>query len=729
MNDAIGSPIQPPAIGSPIQPPAIGSPIQPPVRSSFPIHFRLEDSDGNNAIYITEDDAEDRHLVIVLTNRSGEPIRLGPVGPHFELRFRKGVLSEKTLERLPSGVLAAEPDWTVTRDDYAEELALKFTCKNPKSAGDGGVLKPEGPLSSLSLALKHITADPTGGVYTTQVGFSPRQLFYGETDGKVLVTGFRTQRLHVLSHLGKPHIPLHVGLVDDKIDGAVARQTLLNDGATINCLCVRITNLQQNQPLKLNPQGSRTPTTLTLTIPTGEESQPWAMMSSDDAKKIFPILRDAKQIPPTTNKTGWEPMEKGDRKLGGGTAYVFKFVPSSKTTELVANQSFDVLLTNIKTKAAPGQATLLVEYGNFPGYWSGRFDIPVHKAPLLFSGTNVGILTPDPTSPLSITSNTNVSAFYVKQAGTGAAASFVGRVGINEGGASNRDDAPTFYVKQAGKGAAASFVGKVEVTSTDPASPTVRIDAESGDNALSVKQRSGGRAAHFEGPVKIINAAAPSGQAGLNIDIVETNNAPALVVRSKNPYGAGYFVGRVYIGDREPDKGVLTFDNSLYIEPIGQGTPLIVSSAGPSSDAAVFHGNVIVDGTLETGHVSVGGRLNARLPNWVSKWQQDHSNTYHTTEFPHGLGYLPAVVMLYFSPTDPATKVYPVCWQLYGSNVANWNPNPTAVEVTTEKVVLHIAGGGDLYLLNLLDTTAKTGGPYVHHKQGYWRVVLFGRQE
>ena len=676
---------------------AIGSPIQPPVRGSFSIEFRLEDSDGNNAIYITGDAAEERHLVIVLTNQSGEQIRLGPVGPHFELRFRKGVLSEKTLELLPSGVLAAEPDWTVTRDDYAEELALKFTCKNPKSAGDGGVLKPEGPLSSLSLALKHITADPTGGVYTTQVGFSPRQLFYGETDGKVLVTGFRTQRLHVLSHLGKPHIPLHVGLVDAVVDSVVARQTLLNDGATINCLCLRITNLQSDQPLKLNPQGSRSPTTLTLTIPTGGESQPWAMMSHQDALKIEP-------------KTNWKPLgNAAGRELGGGTAVVFKFVPT--TTELEKHQSFDILLPNITTKAAPGQATLLVEYGNFPGYWSGHFDVPVHKAPLLFSGTNVGILTPNPTSPLSITSNTDTPTFYVKQAGKGAAASFVGRVGINEGGASNTDDAPTFYVKQAGKGAAASFVGRVEVTSTDPASPTVRIDAQSGDNALSVKQRSGGRAAHFEGPVKIINAAMPSGQAGLNIDIVETNNAPALVVRSKNPYGAGYFVGRVYIGDRKPEEGVLIFDNSLYIDAIGNGTTLYVS-AGPSSEAAHFRGNVSVDGTLTA------------VPSWVSKWEHDHSTTHHPKEFTHNLQYLPAVVMLYFSPTDPPTKVYSVGWHLKQFD-PNWNSNPTAVEVTTTKVVLHIAGGDNLYLLNLFDTT---GAGYVHYKEGCWRVVLFGKQ-
>ena len=396
---------------------ATGSPTQPAVRSSFPIEFRLEDNEGNNAIYITQDVAEDRHLVIVLTNRSGESIQLGPAGPHFELRFRNGVLSPTTLELLASGagskVLAAEPSWTVARQDYAEELALKFTWTKPKSAGADPVLAPGG---SLSLALKHITADPNHGVYTTQVGFSPLQLVYG--DG-VLVTGFRTQRLHVLSHLGKPLIPLHVGLVDDKVDGVVARQTLLNDGATVNCLCLRITNLQSTQPLKLNSKDSETPTTLTLTIPTGEESQPWAMMSSDDAKKILP----------TTNNTGWEPLEKGDGKLGGGTAYVFKFVPSIRTTKL--DQSFDILLTNVTTKAAAGQATLLVEYGNFPGYWSGRFDIPVHKGPLLFSGTNVGILTPDPTSPLSITSNTDAPTLYVKQAGAGRAAHFEGPVQIS----------------------------------------------------------------------------------------------------------------------------------------------------------------------------------------------------------------------------------------------------------------------------------------------------------
>src|SRR5262249_20517838 len=150
------------------------------------------------------------------------------------------------------------------------------TCTDPgrfrseSDAGAGGALAPGG---SLSLSLKQITADPAGGVRATQVGFSPLQLFYG--DG-VAVTGFRRQQLHVLSRLGKPHIPRHVGLIDGKFDGEAARQTILNDAS--NCLCLRITNLQ-SQPLKLNPEDSKTPTTITLTIPTADEGQAWALMS------------------------------------------------------------------------------------------------------------------------------------------------------------------------------------------------------------------------------------------------------------------------------------------------------------------------------------------------------------------------------------------------------------------------------------------------------------------
>lgn len=648
-----------------------------PARSSFPMDFRLEDGNGNPAIYITADPAEEHHLLLVLTNRSAQPIMFGPAGPHFELRFRKGTLSSKTLDLLKSGaektVLAADPGWKFEFQDHAEDCSLNFTCSNPATLRSG---------DSITLALQQVSADPAGGVRVTQVAFAPRQLFYG--DG-IAVTGFRRQQLHVLSHLGKPHIPLHAALVDALVGDSAARQTILNDDVTPNCLCLRFTNVHQTQALKFNPEGSGTPTTLTVTIPTGDEKKhAWVVTSCKKAKDIDP------------EKSDWKHVNASERDFGVGRARVFNFVPIA--AELGPNKSFDIVLKNIKSDAASGQATLLVEYGNIPGYWSGRFDVQVHKTPLMFSGKCVGVGTQIPASPLSVASNTDVPAFYVKQDGAGVAAKFAGRVEIG-----SASETSAFYVKQTGAGAAASFAGRVEITGVTESRPALAVHAASQGIALDVRQVQGGDAGFFDGPVRII----PGRSVGKNALAIETFQgfkAAALMVRSRGGNNAGYFVGRVYIGPRGPEIGENYSQDStesLYIE----------------------------------GGVTVGGRLTARefVPNYVSEWKRDDNSTTHVTHFAHQLGYVPAFVMLYFAPPsagdaehrERAGPIYPVIWNWHNE----WSGNPITVELTSSEILLHIYKGQPLHgVWNASIGATDESRAWTKYTQGYWRVIAFGKQ-
>ena len=98
------------------------------------------------------------------------------------------------------------------------------------------------------------------------------------------------------------------------------------------------------------------------------------------------------------------------------------------------------------------------------------------------------------------------------------------------------------------------------------------------------------------------------------------------------------------------------------MEAFSAAAALNVRALQQDLQAARFWGGVTIEGggvSIEgsvsiEGDVSITGKLAGHFaPNFVSEWTWDHSAEEHTTTIIHKLGYLPALVMLYFSPPLP----------------------------------------------------------------------------
>ena len=79
----------------------------PAFRRGHPIGFSLTDKNENYVLYIGDDPRDDNQLNLELRNTSAEAINFRRLGEqasrenhHFELVFRNGVLSDKTLKKL-----------------------------------------------------------------------------------------------------------------------------------------------------------------------------------------------------------------------------------------------------------------------------------------------------------------------------------------------------------------------------------------------------------------------------------------------------------------------------------------------------------------------------------------------------------------------------------------------------------------------------------------------------
>jgi hypothetical protein len=333
------------------------SPAAPVDRASYPIGFALRDDDGLAVLVITDEPAE-QHAHLDITNTSGVDISLDAPGGaasadrhHFEVRFRPGVLSSVSEQRLR---LAEQDGWSATPPQRLADgtVSVFLLC------GAGLDLRAD---TTVRLRLLEISADGTGGARGTQVELRMRGLTYA--DGTPVVDT-KLCHLDLVNQRGRKYVPLHVGFVGG--------HTVLNDGRTANTLVLRITNAS-TAPLPLNSAGSAAPSKFVISFDTGRN---WGLTTTDALQAATIDAIDGERL----DEADWD-VAPG-RQLGKELAWTLTHHKDDAT--LAAGQVIQVRIGNIVTALPAGDTNLYLRYENIPGYWDGQFICTVEKAPLRY---------------------------------------------------------------------------------------------------------------------------------------------------------------------------------------------------------------------------------------------------------------------------------------------------------------------------------------------------------
>lgn len=355
----------------------------PAYRMGHPIDFSLLDEHQNYVLYISDDPKASHALNLELRNTATQSIQLQPgTGTqaafdnyHFELVFRQGVLSTKTLTTLRdnrtsllkdptewdiavnqaqfAGAIQAQTDASAASvNRAAQTLSLYLLYK-----GSDRIFTPADPRV---VALQNISAAASTGIRGTQVELRLKHLVYVDDVNSATpspITGTRVQQLQITNQSGRQLIPLHVGFVGSN--------RILNDGSSSNTLKLRVTNTSKEA---LSLQGGQ----FILSFDLGSMETEWAIATStDELKKAgLSIKANTISIPDVT----------GDQARSAEWIIEKEKLPLQT---LAPQQYFEINLSGIKTSHPTGHTNLYIQY-RIPGYWDGQFVCVMEKAPLLF---------------------------------------------------------------------------------------------------------------------------------------------------------------------------------------------------------------------------------------------------------------------------------------------------------------------------------------------------------
>jgi len=340
-------------------------------RKSYPIKFSLYDNKNDQNVLYLDNDVGAHACRVEIVNTSQQNIELSPLSGttasadyhHFELKFRPGTLSTASLDQ----ITLPENGWDMSHPPQSDQsVSLYFLSTNSQ------VISPE---DRIQLTLQNVKLDASGGARGTRVELKYQNLKYQGADE--LLEGFREEHLGIVDHRGKKDIPLHVG--------SVGSNTILNDGSSQNALTLRMTNLLKESPLPLSSQSKFI---FAFESQAEGEKKEWALGTVSQVENI--------SINPQNNNT-WQ-----IRKEGQGQSVEWILTPQQSKTELSANEVVQIEISNIISSLSSGYANLYVRYENIPGYWDGKFVVPIEKSPLLYRDFKVGINTSHPSAILDI---------------------------------------------------------------------------------------------------------------------------------------------------------------------------------------------------------------------------------------------------------------------------------------------------------------------------------------
>ena len=361
----------------------------PAFRKAHPVAFSLSDEDENYVLYISDDPRDENRLNLDLRNTSTEAIRFekgdgdhaSRENHHFELVFRNGVLSEKTLEKLRArqgDVVAEAAPWDVFspgEDSQSGTLSLYLLYRET-----GKLLLPA---QRLTIPLRSVSATAGSGARGTRIELKLNQLSY--VDDKTPITGSRIQHLQILNHLGSRRLPLHAGFSGSN--------RILNDGSSSNRLVLQLMNVlhaDQDTSVTLKADSEFL---ISFDVQSSDEVAPWSLCTASEIEELKAndsiivaqldenrdVVVDATGNP--ISDTGRWQVARTDH--GQGESPVWNITPRQELV-LRRDDYIQIHISNIKTSLPSGLTNLYLEYRNVPGFWDGQIACVIEKAPLLF---------------------------------------------------------------------------------------------------------------------------------------------------------------------------------------------------------------------------------------------------------------------------------------------------------------------------------------------------------
>ncbi|MCB0541975.1 MAG: hypothetical protein KDC70_00570 [Saprospiraceae bacterium] len=411
-----------------------------PFNEANPIDFSLLDDEGQQNIYILNDQAPGRTHHLVIHNNSDQDLHFQSTAVrrrhipaadnhHLELRFRPGTLDLDSI----SWIAVGTNDWrlhaeaiSVPGDDIHDgsvSLYLLYYGEEDLVLGAGETMLlvldhvkagiSGGSRGSRMELRYHVGADSDGNkqILTTELeDFLEENLLtpflagnpthaakdsddpirdFGQEMATALQAGnldeeitlvldafleletnginfhYRQERLQVVSNRGKKELPL--------IAAFEGSNTVLNDGSTANNMTLQISNLLQNSTIRLHARDSESPTKFILSFDTSEEDAAWALCDHDNAAAIDVDLHFE-----DLEGTNWHIRPE---LQGENPQWIITLIDD---IDILVGEYFHIHLDGLKTSMPSGFTTLYLLYENVPGFWDGRFEIPIEKSPLKF---------------------------------------------------------------------------------------------------------------------------------------------------------------------------------------------------------------------------------------------------------------------------------------------------------------------------------------------------------
>lgn len=254
---------------------------------SHPVILSLLDVNEVAAIYITDNPAGET-LELELTNIAGRPVFLqalagnpGPNNYHFELRFRPGTLPKNAIQPGPHQImLDTNSDWKMSAPQINPNGTVSFYLIRSLEVDQSLQLDAD---RTLRIKLLNVRAEPATGSRASRLEMRYGNLHVGDQNN-TLLNGSQISHFSILNHIGRQHLPLHVGFIN-------GNTVIPGDKIKDNQLRLKLSNVSPELPIPWapgNPVSDPTASYLEVSfdVELEHESKEWALTRLNESHNI-----------------------------------------------------------------------------------------------------------------------------------------------------------------------------------------------------------------------------------------------------------------------------------------------------------------------------------------------------------------------------------------------------------------------------------------------------------